>query len=72
MSSKTPEQVILKRLEEIAKKRISKKDLLEDIGVDSLDLVELIVEAEEFFAKEIPDQELQNMKTVQDVINAFK
>jgi len=42
--------------------------LADDLGADSLDLVELTMAIEEEFNGEIPDDEAEKMKTVGDVI----
>lgn len=39
----------------------------EDLGVDSLDLFELVMELEEEFGIEIPSEDLDNLATVADV-----
>lgn len=39
----------------------------EDLGVDSLDLFELVMELEEEFGIEIPSEDLENLATVADV-----
>jgi len=41
----------------------------EDLGADSLDVVELVMQFEEAFEIEIPDEEAEKIKTVQDAIN---
>lgn len=41
---------------------------VEDIGADSLDIVELIMELEEEFSIQIPDEEAQKIKTVGEAI----
>lgn len=41
----------------------------EDLGADSLDLVELIMELEEAFGLEIPDEDQEKIKTVKDVVD---
>ena len=41
--------------------------LKEDLGVDSLDLCELVMELEEEFGIEIPSEDLENLATVADV-----
>ncbi|MBA7589678.1 Acyl carrier protein [subsurface metagenome] len=41
---------------------------LDDLGLDSLDIIELIMELEEEFNIEIPDKEAEKIKTVGDVI----
>ncbi len=43
--------------------------LLEDLGADSLDAVELIMAIEEEFDIEIPDEVAGGLKTVQDIIS---
>ncbi|MBN1954111.1 MAG: acyl carrier protein [Anaerolineae bacterium] len=40
----------------------------EDLGADSLDLVELVMEFEERFGGEISDEEAQQIRTVGDVV----
>lgn len=42
---------------------------VDDLGADSLDLVELIMAMEEEFGLQIADEEAEKMRTVQDVIN---
>jgi acyl carrier protein len=45
---------------------------IDDLGADSLDLVELIMAMEEEFGFEIADEEAEKLRTVQDVINFAK
>lgn len=40
---------------------------IEDLGADSLDIVELVMAMEEEFDLEIPDEEAEKLKTVNDV-----
>lgn len=42
-------------------------NIIEDLGADSLDVVDLIMSAEDAFGVEIPDEEIENIKTVGDV-----
>jgi len=42
---------------------------IDDLGADSLDLVELIMAMEEEFGLEISDEEAEKIQTVQDVIS---
>ena len=42
---------------------------IEDLGADSLDIVELVMAMEEEFEVEIPDEEAENIKTVGDAMN---
>jgi acyl carrier protein len=41
---------------------------VDDLGADSLDLVELIMAMEEEFGMEIADEDAEKLRTVQDVI----
>ena len=43
--------------------------LADDLNADSLDAVELNMALEEKFGTAIPDEELDNMKTVGDIFN---
>jgi acyl carrier protein len=45
---------------------------VDDLGADSLDLVELIMAMEEAFDMEIPDDQAEKLQTVQDAINYIK
>ncbi|MGN0142012.1 MAG: acyl carrier protein [Roseburia sp.] len=44
----------------------------DDLGADSLDLFELVMGLEEEFGVEIPSEDLENIKTVSDVIDYLK
>jgi len=41
----------------------------DDLGADSLDLVELVMAFEDGFDIEIPDEDAENIKTVADAVN---
>lgn len=45
---------------------------IEDLGADSLDIVELIMAFETEFDLEIDDDEVENISTVGDVVNYIK
>lgn len=45
---------------------------IDDLGADSLDVVELIMALEEAFDMEIPDTEAENIVTVNDAVNYIK
>ena len=68
-----------KIIELIADKLCKKKEqitltsnLVEDLGADSLDVVELIMAFEDEFGVSLPDEDIASMKTVGDVINYIK
>ena len=45
---------------------------IDDLGADSLDIVELIMALEEEFGIEIPDGDAEKVTTVQDVVDYIK
>ncbi len=45
---------------------------VEDLGADSLDVVELVMAFEEEFGIEIPDEDAEKIRTVGDVMNYLK
>jgi acyl carrier protein len=45
------------------------KTFVDDLDIDSLAMVEIAVAAQDKFGVEIPDDQLKDLKTVQDVIN---
>ncbi len=46
---------------------ISDANILDDLGADSLDVVELVMAIEETFDLEIPDEEVEALRTIGDV-----
>lgn len=42
--------------------------ITDDLGADSLDVVDLVMSIEESFDIEIPDEEVENIKTVGDIV----
>ena len=42
---------------------------VDDLGADSMDIVELVMAFEDNFSLQVPDQEAENIKTVQDAID---
>lgn len=51
---------------------IPEASFVDDLGADSLDLVELIMSMEEKFDIEIEDEEAEKLLTVQDAVNFIK
>lgn len=45
---------------------------IDDLGADSLDIVELLMALEEEFDIEIPDEEAEKLSTVADVVEYIK
>ncbi|MEA4162912.1 acyl carrier protein [Mycoplasma sp. 4404] len=61
--------LVFGELKKISKnKNITEDSNIRELGVDSLDLAELIFDAEERLGITISDDELRDVKTVKDVI----
>ena len=43
-------------------------NIIDDLGADSLDVVDLVMSLEDEFNAEIPDEEVETMKTVGDIV----
>ena len=57
----------------VAEKEVKPESrFIEDLGADSLDIVELIMAMEEEFETEIPDEEAEKILTVGDTIEYIK
>lgn len=56
----------------IESEKITSADTFDDLYVDSLDLVEIIIECEQKFGYPIKDDKVQNLKTVGDLVNLIK
>jgi acyl carrier protein len=71
----------LSELQKIIARKFSKIDpstitlqtqLLNDLKLDSLDIVELVVDIEDVFGVELYEENLINVKTIEDLINEIK
>jgi len=61
--------IIVEQLSVDKDKVVVGASFVDDLGADSLDLVELIMAMEEEFDVEIPDEEAEKIATVQDAID---
>ena len=61
-------EVIIAQLEVDAEKVKMESSLVQDLGADSLDLVEVIMALEEKFELEIEDEDAEKIATVEDII----
>ena len=43
-------------------------DIMEDFEADSLDVVDLVMSIEDEFGLEVPDDQIENLRTVGDVV----
>jgi acyl carrier protein len=65
-------EIIAKELEVDVKQLTSEAKFIEDLGADSLDIVELVMALEEEFGLDIPDEDADKLKTVGDAMNYLK
>ena len=62
-------EIIAKELEVDVKQLTAEAKFIEDLGADSLDIVELVMALEEEFGLDIPDEDADKLKTVGDAMN---
>lgn len=43
--------------------------LAEDLGADSLDSIDIVMSIEDEFKLEVPDEVIENMRSVEDIVN---
>lgn len=64
--------IIMEQLDVTREECVPEASFLDDLGADSLDLVELIMEMEETFATQIADNELQQIRSIKDVLDYLR
>ena len=47
-------------------------NIAEDLGADSLDVVDILMSIEDEFEIEVPDEEIENIRTVGELVNYKK
>lgn len=52
--------------------KVTSEDTFDDLYVDSLDLIDIVIECEKEFGYPIRDDKAQNLKTVEDLVNLIK
>jgi len=65
-------KLIVELLEVDETKVVPEASFVDDLGADSLDLIEFITAAEDTFGIEIPDEDAEKIQTVQDAVNYIK
>lgn len=61
-------EIICEQLDVEEDKVTQEASIIDDLGADSLDVVDLIMSLEEEFDVEVPDEDVENMKTVGDIV----
>lgn len=64
--------IIMEQLDVTREECVPEASFIDDLGADSLDLVELIMEMEETFDTQIADNELEKIRTIKDVLDYLK
>ncbi len=62
-------EILCAQLDIEEEKVTMESNIAEDLGADSLDVVDLIMSIEDEFELEVPDDQVENIKTVGDVVN---
>ena len=65
-------KIIAEKLSVELEEVVPEASFVDDLGADSLDLVELIMSMEEEFDTDISDDDAEKIQTVQDAINFVK
>jgi acyl carrier protein len=61
-------EIIVEQLSVNAEQVTTSAKFIEDLGADSLDVVELVMAFEEQFGVEVPDEDAEKLQTVGDVV----
>jgi acyl carrier protein len=64
--------IIMEQLDVTREECLPEASFVDDLGADSLDLVELIMEMEETFSIQIADNELQQIRSIKDVLGYLR
>ena len=62
-------EIIVEQLGALPGHVVPEASFIDDLGADSLDIVELVMAIEEAFNLEIPDDDAEKMHTIQDAIS---
>lgn len=65
-------QIIIKQLTAAESEITLDKSFVDDLGADSLDVVELVMNMEEEFKIEIPEEKAESLRTVGDAVAYIK
>ena len=72
MNFEKVKEVMINTLNCDEEKILPEANLAEDLNIDSLDAVELVMALEEKYEIKIPDAELENLKTVNDIVDCIE
>lgn len=62
------QEIIAEQLEIDTEEIKYASNIIDDLGADSLDIVDLVMSVEDEFGIEVPDEALEEMSTVEDMV----
>lgn len=62
-------RIVVEKLQVDEKQVTPEAGFIDDLGADSLDIVELVMDLEEHFSIEIPDSDAERLRTVQEAVD---
>jgi acyl carrier protein len=65
-------KLVMEQLDVTKEQCVLEASFIDDLGADSLDIVELLMEMEEAFGVGIADEELEKISTIKDVVDFLK
>ncbi len=65
-------ELISKQLNKAVEDVTAEKEIVKDLGADSLDVVEMLMSFEEEFNITVPEEDAVNIKTVGDIVNLIE
>jgi acyl carrier protein len=65
-------EIIVEQLGVAREEEVPEASFIDDLGADSLDIVELVMAMEEEFDVEIPDDDAEKIQTIGDAISYLK
>jgi len=69
---KKVKEIIVEQLNITEEECVSDAAFIDDLGADSLDIVELIMAMEDHFGMDISDDDLAQIRIVQDIVDYIK
>lgn len=72
LTSDKVKELIAKQLSKSVEEITDEKEITKDLGADSLDVVEMLMNLEEEFGIVVPEEEAVNIKTVGDIIKLIE
>ena len=65
-------ELVVEQLGVSREEAVAEAAFIDDLGADSLDIVELVMAMEEAFDVEIPDEDAEKIQTIQDAVSYLK